>query len=44
MAPSSTPTLVGVDPSTDIAVLRIDAPKALLEPLRLANSSAVAGR
>ena len=34
--------LVGVDPSTDIAVLRIDAPKALLEPLRLANSSAVA--
>ena len=34
--------LVGVDPSTDIAVLRIDAPKALLEPLRLANSSAIA--
>ena len=34
--------VVGVDPSTDIAVLRIDAPKALLEPLRLANSSAVA--
>ena len=34
--------VVGVDPSTDIAVLRIDAPKALLEPLHLANSSAVA--
>jgi S1-C subfamily serine protease len=34
--------VVGVDPTTDIAVLRIDAPKALLEPLRLANSSAVA--
>lgn len=34
-------TLVGTDPSTDLAVLHVDAPRSLLEPLRFANSSAV---
>jgi putative serine protease PepD len=34
-------TLVGTDPSTDLAVIRVDASKSLLEPLPLANSSAV---
>jgi putative serine protease PepD len=34
-------TLVGTDPSTDLAVIRVDAPRSLLVPLRLANSNAV---
>ena len=33
--------VVGTDPSTDLAVLRVDASKALLEPLRFADSGAV---
>jgi putative serine protease PepD len=34
-------TVVGTDPSTDLAVLHVDARRSLLDPLRLANSSAV---
>jgi len=35
-------TLVGSDESTDLAVIKVDAPASLLEPLELANSSNVA--
>ena len=34
-------TVVGTDPSTDIAVLKTDAPSSLLQPLTLGNSAAV---
>jgi putative serine protease PepD len=33
--------LVGSDPSTDTAVIKVDAPAAMLQPLQLADSSAV---
>ena len=36
-----TAKVVGSDPSTDLAVLEVNAPRRLLEPLRLADSSAV---
>ena len=34
-------TVVGADPYSDIAVIKVDAPAALLQPLRLGNSSAL---
>ncbi len=34
-------TLVGTDPSTDLAVLHVDGRRSLFEPLRLSSSSAV---
>lgn len=34
-------TVVGSDPSTDVAVVKIDAPAAVLQPLALADSSSL---
>ena len=34
-------TVVGTDPSTDLAVIDVDAPASALKPLELADSSAV---
>ena len=34
-------TVVGTDPSTDLAVLKVDAPASVLEPLALADSADV---
>ena len=34
--------IVGMDPSTDLAVIKVDAPASLLEPLRVGDSNGVA--
>ena len=34
-------TLVGTDPSTDVAVIKVNAPASMLHPLALGNSSAL---
>jgi putative serine protease PepD len=34
-------TLVGTDPSTDVAVIKVNAPSSMLHPLSLGNSSAL---
>jgi putative serine protease PepD len=34
-------TLVGTDPSTDVAVIKVNAPSSMLHPIELGNSSAL---